>query len=136
MSFLRLLRAWAIILPFMIANGIVRELVLKRIVNDGVADVLSAMLASVISLAATRYLLRPLAGKSVPELVRASATLVLLTIVFELGFGHYVDHKSWSELLDNYELWNGRLWPVVLAVLAGMPFVWGRWSLEDKRHVR
>ena len=136
MSFLRLLRAWAIILPFMIANGIVRELVLKRAVNDTVAEALSALLGIAIILVATRFLLHPLAGKSIPELVRASVTLVLLTVVFELGFGHYVDHKSWSELLGNYALWNGHLWPVVLAALAGMPFVWGRWSLEDKRHVR
>jgi hypothetical protein len=136
MSFLRLLRAWAIILPFMIANGIVRELVLKRAVNDSVAEALSALLGIAIILVATRFLLHPLAGKSIPELVRASVTLVLLTVAFEFGFGHYVDHKSWSEVLANYALWNGQLWPVVLAVLAGMPFVWGRWSLEDKRHVR
>ena len=60
----------------------------------------------------------------------------MLTVLFELLFGHYVDHKSWAELAANYALWNGRLWPIVLAVLAFTPFVWGRWSLEDKRHVR
>ena len=136
MTFLRLLRAWAIILPFMIANGIFRELVLKRAVNDATADVLSALIGVAIIVVSTRVLLHPLAGKSVPDLVRASVTLVVLTVLFEFTFGHYVDHKSWAELAANYEIWNGRLWPVVLAVLAFTPFVWGRWSLEDKRHVR
>ena len=136
MSFLRVLRAWAIILPFMILNGAFRELVLKRAVNDSLADGVSAALGVAIIVVMTRYLLRPLAGKSPADLVRASVELVLLTVLFEFTFGHYVDRKSWSELAANYEVWNGRLWPIVLAVLASMPFLWGRWSLEDKRHVR
>lgn len=136
MSLLRLLRAWLVILPFMIANGILREVALKRVLSDPAADAVSALLGVAIILVATRFLLHPLAGKSVPKLVRASVTLVLLTVAFEFGFGHYVDGKSWTELLANYELWNGRLWPLVLAALACTPFVWGRWSLEDKSHVR
>lgn len=136
MSLLRLLRAWVIILPFMIANGIFRELVLKQAVNDTVAGALSALFGVAIILVATRYLLHPLAGKPASQLVRASVVLVALTVLFEFTFGRYVDHKSWPELMANYEIWNGRLWPLVLAVLAFTPFVWGRWSLEDKHHVR
>jgi hypothetical protein len=136
MSFVKLLRAWVIILPFMIANGVFRELVLKRAVNDSLADALSAALAVAIIVVATRYLLRPLAGKPAAALVRASITLVTLTVAFECLFGHYVDGKSWHELVANYAVWNGRLWPVVLASLAAAPFVWGRWSLEGPRHAR
>ena len=135
MTFLRLLRAWVIIVPFMIANGIFRELVLKRVVNDTVADILSAVIGTAIVVGLTRIVLRPLAGKSTQDLVRASITLVVLTVAFEFLFGHYVDRASWDELLANYEVWNGRLWPILLAILAFMPFLWGRWSLEDKRHV-
>ena len=136
MTFLRLLRAWAIILPFMIANGMFRELLLKRVVNDAVADILSAVIGTVIVIGLTRIVLRPLAGKSTSNLVHASVTLVVLTVAFEFLFGHYVDRASWDELLANYEIWNGRLWPMVLATLAFMPFLWGHWSLEDNRHVR
>lgn len=136
MSFLRLLRAWVVIVPFMIANGVFRELVLKRAVNDTIADVLSAVIGVAIVVGVTRIVLRPLAGKSVPDLVRASVTLVVLTVVFEFLFGHYVDGATWTELLANYAIWDGRLWPVLLAIIAFMPFLWGRWSLEDKRHVR
>ena len=136
MTWTRLLRAWLIILPFMIANGILRELVLARLFDRAIADALSAVIGIAIIIVSTRYLLHPLAGKSVPQLVRASALLVALTVVFEFAFGHYVDKKSWAELAANYEIWNGRLWPLVLAVLATTPFVWGRWSLEDTHHVR
>ena len=134
MSFSKILKAWLIILPFMIANGIFRELVVKRFVSATVAEAVSVVLGIAILVALTRFLLRPLAGKATSQLVRASATLVLLTVAFEFLFGHYVDRKSWSELLANYEIWNGRLWPIALATLAFVPFLWGRWSIEEKRH--
>jgi hypothetical protein len=35
--------------------------------------------------------------------------------VFEFGFGHYVDRKSWRESIDNYDVSEGRVWPLVLA---------------------
>src|SRR5687767_15975791 len=80
MTFLRLLRAWLIIVPLMIANGVLRELVLERWTVAIVAEVLSVCLGMAIIVVMTRYLLRPLAGQSATALVRASVTLVLLTV--------------------------------------------------------
>lgn len=134
MSFAKLVKAWLIILPFMIMNGIFRELVLKQLVPAQVAEALSVALGIAIVLVLTRFLLLPLAGKSVSQMVRASLTLVALTVAFEFLFGHYVDRKSWSDLLANYEIWNGKLWPIALAVIAFTPFLWGRWSITDARH--
>lgn len=131
MRFTKLLTAWLIILPFMIANGIFRELVVKQVVADAVAEAISVALGIVIVVALTRWLLRPLAGKATGDLIRASLTLVLLTVAFEFLFGHYVDRRSWSDLLANYAIWDGKLWPIALATIAFMPFLWGRWSIEE-----
>ena len=136
MSFAKLIKAWLIILPFMIVNGIFRELALKEFMPAMVAEAVSVALAIAIVLVLTRYLLRPLAGKAPAQLVRASLTLVALTVAFEFLFGHFVDRKSWSELAANYEIWNGKLWPVVLAVIAFAPFLWGRWSTAELIHAR
>jgi hypothetical protein len=135
MTLTRLLRAWLIILPAMIANGVFRELVIARFVGARAAEILSVTMGIAIIVVMTRYLLRPLAGRAIPELVRASVTLVALTVAFEFLFGHYVDGQTWAELAANYELWNGRPWPVALAALAFMPFLWGRWALPEPRHV-
>jgi len=135
MSFIKLLKAWLIIVPVMIANGVFRELVLRRFVGPVIAEILSVAIGVVLIVVMTRYLLRPLAGRSAAALVRASVTLVLLTVAFEFLFGHYVDGKSWTELVANYAIWHGHLWPVVLAALAFMPFLWGRWALPDPRRV-
>ena len=134
MSFAKLLKAWLIILPCMIANGVLRELVLKQLVPAQVAEAISVAIGIAIVLVLTRWLLHPLAGKAPSELVRASVTLVLLTVAFEFLFGHYVDRKSWSDLVANYEIWNGKLWPIALATIAFTPFLWGRWSIEEGRH--
>jgi hypothetical protein len=134
MPFSKLLTAWLIILPFMIANGILREMVIEQVVPPLVAEAISVAIGIAIVIALTRRLLHPLAGKPVSALVRASLTLVLLTVAFEFLFGHYVDRRSWSDLVANYAIWNGRLWPLALATIAFTPFLWGRWSIEETSH--
>jgi hypothetical protein len=131
MSFLKLLIAWLLILPCMIINGMFRELVLTSLVPAQVAEAISVAIGLAIVFVLTRYLLRPLAGKSTAQVVRASVVLVVLTVAFEFLFGHYVDGRSWRELAANYELWNGRLWPILLAAIAFMPFLWSRWSISN-----
>lgn len=136
MSFPSLLRAWLIILPVMIANGMFRELVLRNAVGPDAAETLSVLLGMIAIVLLTRPLLRRLAGNPPAALLRASLTLVALTVAFEFLFGHYVDNKSWMELIENYFIWRGNLWPLALATLAFMPFLWGRWSRKESFHAR
>ena len=125
--FVRILACWIALALLMSANGVFRELVLKPGFGSGPADVLSAALGVTIILFLTAYAFRPLAGASRGVLATVSLLLVGLTVAFELVVGHWVDHKSWAELVGNYAIWRGRLWPVVLAVVAISPFLWGRW---------
>jgi hypothetical protein len=39
---------------------------------------------------------------------------LLLTILFEFIFGHYVIGHSWEKLLFDYNIFKGRLWSLVL----------------------
>lgn len=127
MTLPRLLSVWSALAIAMVANGAFREVVLRPAVNGTLADFLSAILGAAIIFGGTRFLLRPLRGRSARELARASVVLVVLTVMFELVFGHYVDDKSWTELLANYAIWRGRLWPALLLLLGLTPFIWGRW---------
>ena len=139
MSFGALIKAWLIFLPAMFLNGAVRELVLKRWILPDVADAISVATAIALIVGITRYTLRPIAGKPTRMLVRASVTLVLLTVAFEFLFGHYISGDSWDSLLANYEIWNGRLWVLVLGTIAFVPFLWGYWALPEprgRRHAR
>ena len=124
----RVLAVWCLLAVLMTANGVAREVALKRLVSAPAADAISAAAGVAIILTATYAGLRPLAGQPARTLAWCSALFVGLTVGFELVVGRYVDHRTWAELAGNYALWRGRLWPLVLLVLALTPFLWGRWA--------
>ena len=119
----RVLGVWVLVAVLMIANGIFRETVLVRVGSRAIADVASAALGIAIVLGATRPFLHS-RQSTTAGLLWISAMWLVMTIAFEFGFGHYVDHKSWSALVENYAIWRGRLWPVVLATFVATPFIW------------
>ena len=50
-----------------------------------------------------------------------------MTVAFEFGFGRLVAKASWEELLADYNLASGRLWPLVLAWIALGPEATHKW---------
>jgi hypothetical protein len=106
-----------------IANGTLRELAYKDRVGELTAHQLST--AGAIGLFAGYFellaRLRPLT--STREAHQVGVIWLALTIAFEFGFGRGVAHTSWDELLADYNLRKGRLWPLVLAWIALGPAV-------------
>jgi hypothetical protein len=51
---------------------------------------------------------------------------VVLTIIFEFVFGHYVMGHSWQKLFADYNIFNGRLWILVLINNITAPLISGR----------
>lgn len=111
----------------MTANGVFRELGLRRWLDTQTADLVSVGIGAVIILLLTFFFFRPLAGSHTRTLLFVGVVLVVLTVIFEFTIGRLVDRKSWSELLGNYAIWRGRLWPILLLLIALTPFIWGRW---------
>ena len=126
MSLPRTLGVWLLILPLMVANGIFREIVLVPALGRRPADVASAAIGIAIILLVTMPFLRRARDRSTAALARVSVIWLVLTVAFEFLFGYYVDLKSWAELVGNYAIWRGNLWPLVLASLVLAPFIWGR----------
>jgi hypothetical protein len=111
----------------MTANGIIRELALKRVASSRVADALSALIGIGLIASITRIGFRPMRiAATTRSLVLASIVLVVLTVAFECAIGILVDHKSWTDLAEHYAIWRGELWPIVLAFVAFTPLLWGR----------
>ena len=119
---------WLAMAVVMSVNGITRELVFRRFMSSGSADVLSAILGVALIALITSIGFRAIDHATVGGLFALSAALVVATVLFETVLGRFVDHKSWAELLDHYNLLRGELWPLVLAWLAVTPFVWARWT--------
>ena len=116
---------WVAMAIAMTANGVFRELVLKRYVSSTAANLLSAILGVFLIALITRRGFRPLGtGDSPMSLAALTVALVMLTVAFETALGRFVDHKSWRELARHYTFAGGDLWPIVLAFLAVTPFLW------------
>lgn len=124
----RLAIVWLIMAVAMSANGVTRELVFKRAMAPGAADLLSAILGVALIALITAIGFRAIDSAPVGGLFALSAALVVATVLFETVLGRFVDHKPWAELLGHYNLLRGELWPLVLAWLALTPFVWARWT--------
>ena len=106
-----------------IGNGVFRETVIADRVDELTANQISgatlvALLAFYVWVVERRW---PI--PSTRAALEIGAMWGVLTVFFEFGFGHWVDRKSWAELLENYDVTAGRLWVFVLAWLVVAPAV-------------
>lgn len=118
---------WFAILVLAMLNGALREKVLIPAMGSfGACAASGAVLAGCI--VAVAFLAAPWYG----PLRSAQWWLVglfwlLLTLLFEFGFGRFVQHKPWAELLQAYAFKGGNLWPLVLAITLSAPWLAARW---------
>lgn len=115
---------WFLFIPIAIANGIVRERLYKSIVGDLTGHQISTVSASALFILLTYLML----GSKVPDLSNEKLLLiglmwVIMTIIFEFGFGHYVDGASWEKLLTDYNIFKGHVWGVFLLVVLLSPII-------------
>jgi hypothetical protein len=106
-----------------VANGAVRDRVYAERLGEQRAHQVSSVVAVGLFAAHFWLLERRWPVESLPGALGIGATWVALTVLFELAFGRAVGGLTWNELLRDYDLRRGRLWPVVLAWLAVGPAV-------------
>jgi hypothetical protein len=117
--------AWLALLVAMVANGFVRVVVVEPRLGELLARQVATATGVAIVVAAAGIFVqkRPHAGPA--ELIGAGAVWLVLTLAFEFLFGHYVAGASWRELLADYDVRAGRLWPLVLLAVFLGPWLWG-----------
>jgi len=64
--------------------------------------------------------------KDVKTLLGIGFFWVVITVIFEFVFGHYVMGHSWKKLFADYNLFNGRLWVLVLLNNIFAPLISGK----------
>jgi len=117
--------SWVVLLIAAIVNGAVREAVVVPMMDPTRARAVSSfsLSASILVLA---WFLVPWVGPSSPgQALAVGGGWLGLTLLFEFGFGHYVNKKPWPELLADYNVFRGRLWVLVLIVTFLSPWLIG-----------
>jgi len=124
--FLYALGIWAVLLVLAIINGVIRNSVYAPKLGDYEGHVISSIIAIAYTLVMT-YLFVSNVKLDVTktDLLLIGAFWLIITIIFEFGFGHYVVQHSWTRLLADYNLLKGRVWSLVLLTTFLAPSFWG-----------
>ena len=57
------------------------------------------------------------------DALSVGAVWVTLSVLFEFGFGHYVEGDSWSDLFETYNVAEGNIWILILLWIAVGPAI-------------
>lgn len=105
-------------------NGAIRELGIKKIIDEPWAHHLSAITAIVLFSFYVFFLWSKTGIKTSYEALMIGLfwfTLTVLTETFLLN--RYISKLSWKEVLETYNVLEGRSWPLVLFWLLILPWI-------------
>lgn len=109
-----------IVLAFV--NATLRELVFVKHFTMLAAHQLSTITLMLLCSAYTWWVYPKLHLQSAKEALTTGVVWMLLTVVFEFSLGRFTG-KSWDFLLQDYNLFAGRIWLVFLFCLSMLPYV-------------
>ena len=116
MNYLKDFGAWLGFLAVAIGGAILREKFLAPGLGPAAARALGTLLVGAIIFMLIYAYVGRLKGATRASLVKLGLFWTMLTIAFEFLFGHYVMGHSWDSLWADYNVLEGRLWPLVLMV--------------------
>lgn len=119
---------WLIILVCAVLNGAFREAVLLPNWGKPAAFAASGVLLCALIVGVAVVTIHWLGPGHARQALGIGLFWLCLTLAFEFGFGRFVQHREWLELLAAYTFRDGNLWPVVLAVTFLAPLI--AWRLR------
>ncbi|MDD2929646.1 MAG: hypothetical protein PHP05_03590 [Sideroxydans sp.] len=123
---LRDLLAWLVLLVVAMINGTLRDFTYGRHMSELSAHQLSTLIGILLFALVIHRYVRRWPPASARESVCIGLFWMSLTVAFEFLFFHYVAGRSWQELLANYDISSGRVWPLVLLWVAVAPYLFFR----------
>ena len=106
-----------------IANGLLREVVLMQFLSNNIAHRVSVFTLIIFLFAYGLMIKNKIAIHTRSEALLCGVIWLMLTLGFEFGFGHFVFQVSYEKLLADYNVAEGKLWPLVLIFTASLPFM-------------
>ena len=113
--FLYAFGVWVIFGILVIINGVIRNKVYATKIGEYPGHVVSTIIAICFIVVGTYLFLRFMKiDYSSVALLLIGGFWVILTVLFEFIFGHYVIGNPWQKLLADYNILKGRLWSLFL----------------------
>ena len=114
---------WFLLAVVAIANGVIRQSTYGNIVSDLAAHQISTITAILASGAVVWVASRFWPIESAAQAWTIGLLWLVMTVVFEFGFGHFVAGHSWTHLLADYNVFDGRVWLLFLVWVTVLPIV-------------
>jgi hypothetical protein len=134
MNYLKAASLWLGFLVVAIVCGFIREKFLVPGIGPVGGRALGTLLVAVIIFGMIYAYIGQLAGASRAALFKLGLGWTMATIMFEFLFGHYVMGHAWESLWADYNVFQGRLWPLVLLVTLFGPLLARKF--RDETHGR
>ncbi|MBM2847043.1 MAG: hypothetical protein HW407_2355 [Bacteroidetes bacterium] len=123
---LRYILCWFILLIVAMFNGVIREKVYKESLGELTAHQVSTLTGIVLFGITIWGLSKLWPLESSRQAWAIGLICLMMTVAFEFLFFHYVTGNSWSELLNNYNIFEGKVWVLVLLWTLIAPYVFWR----------
>ena len=124
--------AWLGLVVIMILNGTIRNLVYGPLMSKLTAHQISSVTGILLIGLVTWLLSLKWRIQSERQALAIGSLWLVLTIVFEFIFGHYVMGHPWSRLLYDYNLLEGRVWSLVLIFTMIAPYI--IYKMRSRQH--
>lgn len=126
MLYLKSFGIWLILAVSAIIVATFRVGVLLPQFGEQIAHQLGTILYLLVQFVIIYFFIRKMKIKGTKNLLSIGIFWVVITIIFEFVFGHYVMGHSWQKLFADYNLLNGRLWVLVLINNLIAPLISGK----------
>ncbi|MBS7633724.1 hypothetical protein KEJ15_08980 [Candidatus Bathyarchaeota archaeon] len=115
---------WLLFMVLAIINAVIRNEIYKPVVGDLAAHQISSIIFMAVILVVTYAILRISNLELSDFKAFFMGTIWLIsTIAFEFIAGHYVFGNPWEKLLADYNLFEGRIWSLVLLIILLAPYI-------------
>jgi len=126
----RAIVVWFAVLALAVINGGVREAWLIPRLGPDLGRAISTVSLCGLVFLVTWLTIGWIRPATAGNALGVGVLWLVLTLAFEFGAGHYLFHKPWAVLLEDYDVSRGRIWPAVLLVVLLAPLLTARMRLQ------
>lgn len=125
---LKYVLAWLVMPIVGIINGVIRQYGYSNALGELRAHQVSTVTGIILFGIYVWILSLRWKIQSTSEAIAIGLIWLILTIGFEFLFGHYVAELPWNKLLHDYNIFEGRLWVLVLLWITIAPYLFFKLS--------
>ena len=113
---------WTPMIAIAFLNAAIRQFVFIKHMSELQAHQLSTLTLIILCSVYTWFIFPYLKVQNTEQSFLIGAVWVTLTILFEFSLGR-LTNRSWGDLLQDYNIFSGRIWPIFLLALFLLPYL-------------